>query len=191
MKLTKEFYLQPDVIQLARQLVGKVLITRFNGIKTSGIITETEGYNGVIDRASHAYNERRTACNEHMYSVGGTSYVYICYGIHHLFNVVTNKESVPHAILIRAIKPLEGINHMLNRRNKIDADKNLCGGPGTVSSALGINKNHSGINLTGNTIWIEDRNIIVDDKDIKVGSRIGVESAGDDALIPYRFVYNS
>ena len=188
MKLPEEFYLRNDVVTIARELLGKVLVTNFNRKKTSGIITETEAYNGFVDRASHAYRGRRTARNEHMYSHGGISYVYICYGMHHLFNVVTNTLDVPHAILIRAIKPLEGINHMLHRRNKLIVDKTLTGGPGTVAQALGIDKNHSGLNLGGNKIWIEDRNIIVNDKDVKVGPRIGVESAGVDALLPYRFV---
>ena len=188
MKLSEEFYLRTDVITLARELIGKVLVTRFDRKTTSGIITETEAYNGVVDKASHAYNGRRTARNEHMYSSGGTSYVYICYGLHHLFNVVTNVQGEPHAILIRAIKPLEGIEHMLRRRKKTLIDKTLCGGPGTVAQALGINKQHSGLSLLGNKIWIEDRNIEINSKAIKITSRIGVESARKDALLPYRFV---
>src|SRR2546430_14563541 len=101
MKLSQEFYSRTDVVALARELLGKVLVTNFDRKKTSGIITETEAYNGFVDRASHAYRGRRTARNEHMYSHGGTSYVYICYGMHHLFNVVTNVQDEPHAILIR------------------------------------------------------------------------------------------
>ncbi len=188
MKLKNEFYLRTDVVALARELLGKVLVTNFDRKKTSGIITETEAYNGFVDRASHAYRGKRTARNEHMYSHGGISYVYICYGMHHLFNVVTNVKDEPHAILIRAIKPLEEINHMLYRRNKLQVDKTLAGGPGTVAQALGIDKQHSGLSLHGNKIWIEDRNIEVKQEDIKIGPRIGVESAGADALLPYRFV---
>ena len=124
-KLPNDFYLQTDVVALARELLGKVLVTHFDRKKTCGIITETEAYNGVVDRASHAYNGRRTARNEHMYNQGGTSYVYICYGMHHLFNVVTNSKDIPHAILIRAIKPLEGIETMLARRNKTKLDKTI------------------------------------------------------------------
>lgn len=188
MKLTEEFYLRTNVVALARELLGKVLVTNFDRKKTSGIITETEAYNGYIDRASHAYRGRRTARNEHMYNRGGTSYVYICYGMHHLFNVVTNVKDEPHAILIRAIKPLEGINYMLYRRNKLRVDKTLAGGPGTVAQALGIDKQHSGLSLLGKKIWIEDRGFEVKEENIKIGSRIGVESAGKDALLPYRFV---
>lgn len=189
MKLSKAFYLQPDVVALARELLGKVLVTHFDRKTTSGIIIETEAYNGIVDRASHAYNARRTVRNEHMYCEGGTSYVYICYGLHHLFNVVTNSKDIPQAILIRAIKPLEGIETMLKRRNKATVDKTLCGGPGTLSVALGINKIHSGLNLSANKIWIEDRAIEVNSKDVKITPRIGVESAGNDALLPYRFVF--
>ncbi len=188
MKLTEDFYLRTDVVALARELLGKVLVTNFDRKKTSGIITETEAYNGFVDRASHAYSGKRTARNEHMYGEGGISYVYICYGMHHLFNVVTNVKDEPHAILIRAIKPLEGINHMLYRRNKLQVDKTLAGGPGTVAQALGIDKQHSGLSLLGKKIWIEDRNIEVKQENIKFGPRIGVESAGIDALLPYRFV---
>ena len=187
-KLTEEFYSRTDVVALARELIGKVLVTNFDRRKTSGIITETEAYNGFVDRASHAYKGRRTPRNEHMYKAGGISYVYICYGMHHLFNVVTNVKEVPHAILIRAIKPLEGINIMLQRRNKLYADKTITGGPGTVAKALGIDKQHSGLSLLGNKIWIEDRNIEVASDAIKITPRIGVESAGEDALLPYRFV---
>ncbi len=188
MKLKEEFYLKTDVVALAKALLGKVLVTNFSPKKTTGIITETEAYNGVIDRASHAFNGRRTARNEHMYSAGGTSYVYICYGMHHLFNVVTNSKDIPHAILIRAIKPLEGIETMLTRRNKTKPEKTLTGGPGTLSQALGIDKQHSGLNLQGNKIWIEDRSITVKKENIKITPRIGVESSGEAALLPYRFL---
>ncbi len=188
MKLKEEFYLKTDVVALAKALLGKVLVTNFSPKKTTGIITETEAYNGVIDRASHAFNGRRTARNEHMYSAGGTCYVYICYGMHHLFNVVTNSKDIPHAILIRAIKPLEGIETMLARRNKTKPEKTLTGGPGTLSQALGIDKQHSGLNLQGNKIWIEDRSITVKKENIKITPRIGVESSGEAALLPYRFL---
>ena len=189
MKLKNEFYLRTDVVALARELLGKVLVTNFDRKKTSGIITETEAYNGFVDRASHAYRGKRTARNEHMYSHGGISYVYICYGMHHLFNVVTNSKGIPHAILIRAIKPLAGIETMLKRRNKTTVDNTLSGGPGTLSVALGINKIHSGLSLNGNKILIEDRAIEVNSKDVKITPRIRVESAGNDALLPYRFVF--
>ena len=188
MKLPRKFYLRDDVVQVAKDLLGKVLCTRFNGKLTSGIITETEAYAGVIDRASHAYGGRRTKRTEIMFGQGGTAYVYLCYGIHHLFNVVTNAKDEPHAVLIRAIKPLDGIKTMKERRLKDKIDKTFSGGPGTVSQALGILTGHSGLDLLGNKIWIEDRGINVSEKDIKKGPRIGVDYAGEDAKLHYRFV---
>lgn len=187
-KLSKDFYLQPDVITLAKNLTGKLLVTNIDGQFTSGIITETEAYNGVVDKASHAFGGRRTKRNEHMYHAGGKAYVYICYGIHTLFNVVTNQEDIPHAILIRAIKPVDGIEVMLARRKKLHVDKTLSGGPGTVSQALGIKISDSGLNLSGNKIWIEETGIVPTKTQLRITPRIGVESAGKDALLPYRFL---
>jgi DNA-3-methyladenine glycosylase len=107
--LPSEFYIRTDVVQVARDLLGKVLYTSFNHEITAGIIIETEAYAGVTDKASHAYNNRRTARTEIMYRTGGTAYVYLCYGIHSLFNIVTSVEDNPHAVLIRGIEPLHGI----------------------------------------------------------------------------------
>ena len=120
-------------------MLGKVLVTKWHGIVTSGRIVECEAYDGIIDRASHAFGGRRTVRNEIMYAEAGNAYVYICYGIHHLFNVVTNKKNIPHAILIRAIEPMQGIDEMLKRRKKKEFDHSLTKGPGSLSVALGIN----------------------------------------------------
>ena len=184
-KLGIEFYDRTDVLKIAKQLIGKILVTRFDGIVTSGRIVETEAYIGLTDKASHSYNGKRTVRNEHMYAPPGTGYVYICYGMHHLFNVVTNKKDIPDAVLIRAIEPLKGIPKMLSRTNKKKFDNTLTRGPGNVGKALGITKIHSGINLLGNKIFIAD----ADSTGILIGSsrRIGVESSGDAALLPYRF----
>jgi len=190
MKLSRDIYLQHDVVALARQLIGKVLVTNFNGEYTSGIITETEAYAGVVDKASHAYGERRTPRTETMYAQGGTGYVYLCYGIHHLFNVVTNVEGIPHAILIRGVKALEGIDIIRQRRNFPKSDKILSTGPGTVSQALGIKTTHDKTDLLGEHVWIEDRGIIVPDDKVKITPRIGVDYAGEDAKLPYRFIAN-
>ncbi len=187
-RLSKDFYLQNDVVSTAKQLIGKLLVTHIGSKITSGIITETEAYNGMEDKASHAWNGRRTARNEHMYNEGGTSYVYICYGIHTLFNVVTNKKNIPHAILIRAVKPVSGIDVMLKRRRKKIIDKTLTGGPGTLSQAMGITLADSGISLHGKKIWIEEAGIKYNPSQLKTTPRIGVESAGKDALLPYRFL---
>lgn len=187
MKLSRDFYLQDDVVALARTLIGKVLFTYIDGRLTAGIITETEAYAGVVDKASHAYGGRRTNRTETMYAQGGTGYVYLCYGIHHLFNVVTNVEGTPHAVLIRGVKPLEGIDIIRERRKFPKNDKLLSAGPGTVSQALGILTKHDRTDLLGNTIWIEDHGIVVPNDKVKITPRIGVDYAGEDAKLPYRF----
>lgn len=191
MKLVTEFYLRNDVVAISRELLGKVLCTNINGVRTEAIITETEAYAGIADKASHAYGDRRTKRTEPMYGPGGTAYVYLCYGIHHLFNVVTNDEGVPHAVLVRAGKPVEGLDEILLRRNRVKVDKTLMGGPGTVSQALGIKTDMTGTSLRGRRIWIEDRGMTVLDKDISVGPRVGVDYAEEDAARPYRFALDA
>jgi DNA-3-methyladenine glycosylase len=185
-KLKASYYLDANVIALAKDLLGKTLCTRINGVLTCGIITETEAYAGVNDRASHAYNGRRTNRTETMYSKGGVSYVYLCYGIHKLFNIVTNTKGIPHAILIRAIYPTVGIEEIIERRG-VKFSKNLCVGPGKVTQALGIDLLHNNLSLTGKEIWVQDDGITINENDIHVGPRIGVDYAGEDAKLPYRF----
>ena len=187
MRLPVSFYTRKDVVKIARELLGKVLVTKFDGVLTSGIIVETEAYAGVSDKASHAFGGRRTARTEVMYMPGGAAYVYLCYGIHHLFNVVTNIQDTPHAILIRAIEPLEGIDIMLARRGKTKLQPSLTAGPGAMSMALGISTQHTGIPLNGSDIYIGDRGIKIPPKDIVAATRVGVAYAMDDALRPYRF----
>ena len=188
MKLGDDFYQRPDVVCIARELLGKVLFTRKEREITAGIIVETEAYEGVTDRASHAWNGRRTKRTESMYTRGGTSYVYLCYGIHHLFNIVTNKEEIPHAILVRAVEPVEGINLMLKRRKKSIMDYSLSSGPGSLTRALGISVKDDMGSLTGGRIWIEDRGIIVKKNNLISTLRIGVDYAGEHARWPYRFL---
>jgi DNA-3-methyladenine glycosylase len=186
-KLPIEFYESGDVVKIAKDLLGKIIITKFEGLITSAIIVETEAYVGLIDKASHSYNGKRTARNEHMYAAAGTSYVYICYGMHHLFNVVSNKKNIPDVVLIRAVAPLQGIAIMLQRTGKLKLDNTLTKGPGNTGRALGISKHHSGLNLTGSKIFICDKGIVFNDSKIGLSKRIGVESAGAAALYPYRF----
>ena len=188
MKLPKDFYTREDVVRIAKELLGKVLFTSLNGKITAAIITETEAYAGVKDKASHAYGGKRTKRTEVMYSEGGIAYVYLCYGMHHLFNVVTNQKDIPHAVLIRAVNPFAGIATILKRRNKKKLDPGICTGPGTVSMGLGIRTNHTGEDLLGNKIWIEERGIKIVNRNITKSPRIGVNYAGADALLPYRFV---
>jgi DNA-3-methyladenine glycosylase len=187
-KLDHSFYDRKDVVQIARELLGKILVTQLDGIRTSGRIVETEAYNGVEDRACHAFGGRRTARSEHLYGGPGTVYVYICYGMHHLFNVITNKKDVPHAILIRALEPLEGIDYMLKRSGKPTADYTITKGPGNLSRALGMSKIHTGGDLYSEEIFIEDDGLRYKKNEILITKRIGVESAREDAELPYRFI---
>lgn len=187
MKLPAEYYLNSDVVELANDLIGKVLCTRINGKVTSGRITETEAYAGEIDKASHSYGGRRTERTSTMYMKGGVAYVYLCYGMHHLFNVVTNVKGIPHAVLIRAIEPVDGVDWMMQRRGVQSLNPKAFIGPGKVSSALGISKELNATSLFGKKIWIEDRGLEVDRKSIISGPRIGVDYAGEHAKWPYRF----
>ncbi len=187
MRLPETFYLRSNVVKIATELIGKLLVTEFDGIRTSGIIVETEAYAGTTDKASHAYGGRRTSRTEVMYMPGGTAYVYLCYGIHHLFNVVTNVQGIPHAILVRGIEPLDGIDTMLARRGKEKLLPALTAGPGALSEALGIKTTHTGINLLDNKIYIEDTGIKITRSSIIASTRVGVAYAGADALLPYRF----
>ena len=122
-----------------------------------------------------------------MYEAAGTSYVYICYGMHHLFNIVTNKKNVPDAVLIRGVEPLTGIEDMLIRTGKKKIDNTLTRGPGNVGKALGISKMHSGLNLLKKEIYVADDGFELQEKLIGTSKRIGIDSAGADALLPYRF----
>ena len=188
-KLTVEFYQREDVLLISRELLGKILCTNFHNKLTSGIIVETEAYGGTNDKASHAYGGRRTNRTEVMYAPGGTAYVYLCYGIHHLFNVVTNKKNIPHAVLIRAIEPIEGMDIMLKRRNMKKLLPKLTAGPGILSQALGISINNSGVSLLNNSIWIEksDNNYPFGDFKIISSPRVGCQYAGEDAKNTWRF----
>ncbi|HMC86127.1 MAG TPA: DNA-3-methyladenine glycosylase [Chitinophagaceae bacterium] len=186
-KLGPSFYHRTNVVTIAKNLLGKLLVTSFNGDYTSGRIVETEAYNGVGDKASHAYGGRRTNRTEIMYAAGGVAYVYLCYGIHHLFNVVTNKQDTPHAILIRGIEPVTGIEIMLRRMKKEKPDYTIGRGPGNVSKALGIDKSHTSLSLLSNEIYIADDGVKLKPSKIIATPRIGVDYAAEDALLPYRF----
>ena len=179
MKLANSFYCNTDVIDISKKLIGKVLVTNLSNHLTSGIIVETEAYAGTFDKASHAFNNKRTKRTKIMYKNGGIAYVYPCYGIHNLFNVITNVKDIPHAVLIRAIEPLEGIKEMCRRRN-ISNKYSLTDGPGKLTQALGKS-------LQSDTIWIQDTGIKFLEKDILSSNRIGVDYAGKDAKLLYRF----
>lgn len=178
------YYTQDDVLFLGKDLLGKVLCTCINGKTTKAIITETESYKGPEDKAAHSYNSKRTTRNEVMYQSGGHAYVFICYGIHKLFNIVTGPKDVPHAVLIRGILPILGLDVIAARRKK---NENIIVGPGKVSQALGIDKNLNGIALTSNLLWLEDHKIAIPDSDIECLNRVGIEYAGDHAYLDWRF----
>ncbi|MCE9614974.1 MAG: DNA-3-methyladenine glycosylase [Lentisphaerae bacterium] len=192
------FYRRHDVVAIARELLGKRLCTclpstnagghgRPRAVFTAGIIAETEAYAGPEDRASHAYGNRRTARTSIMFRAGGAAYVYLCYGMHALFNVVTHEPGVPHAVLIRAIVPTHDIATMLRRRGRKQLTRTLTTGPGTVAQALGITTDHTGISLGGRQIWIEDAGITVGAADVVASPRVGVAYAGAHARRPWRF----
>ena len=185
-KLSKSFFTRDEVTTIARELLGKVLCTNIDGILTSGIIVETEAYS-QRERASHAFGGRRTPRTETFYNDGGISYVYMCYGIHYLFNVITNRHHTADAVLIRAIEPLEGIEDMLLRRGMDKIAHRIAAGPGSVCMALGIDKSHNGIELKAGQIWIEDRGISYKKSQIIASPRVGVDYAGKDAKLPWRY----
>ncbi len=186
-KLSLSFYEGEDVVLIAQELLGKVLCTSINGILTKGIIVETEAYNGRHDKACHAYFAGKTTRTNIIYGRGGHAYVYLCYGIHHLFNIVTNKKGFADAVLIRGIEPIDGIGYILQRRNKEKLERSVGGGPGIVSQALGITTHHYGTDLLGDVIWIEDHNRKVPKKHILASPRVGIDYAGEDAQLPWRF----
>lgn len=187
-KLTRSFFLNPDVVSLARALIGKRLLSCIDGRKTGGIITETEAYAGVTDKASHAYGGRRTGRTETMYGIGGTAYVYLCYGVHSLFNIVTNRKDIPHAVLIRSIRPDTGIDCIMQRRGIHENIPRLTTGPGSLAQALAIRTVHSGTDLTGSLIWLENSDIPSGSLRIIPARRIGIDYAGKDALKKWRFL---
>ncbi|MCC6461053.1 MAG: DNA-3-methyladenine glycosylase [Saprospiraceae bacterium] len=191
--LLPEFYRRTDVLQVARDLLGMVLVSEWDGRRTAGRITETEAYRAPDDRACHAYANRRTPRTEVMFQDGGRAYIYLCYGIHHLFNVVTAPAGQAHAVLIRALEPLEGLEYMAERRNILGTSPKekirLTTGPGALSQALGLHRACSGqsLLLPGKGFWIEDRGLQVPGQDIASGPRIGVDYAGECAAWPWRF----
>ena len=187
MKLPPSFYQNKDVVAIGHALLGKFLFTNIAGALTGGMIVETEAYNGAVDKASHAYGNKNTARTKTMFMEGGVAYIYLCYGIHHLFNVVTSVEGEPKAVLIRAVEPLDGLDVMLQRRSMDKPKPNLTAGPGSVAKALGIDRNLNAFSLQSTMVWIEDRGIVIHQDEIAAVPRIGVAYAAEDALLPYRF----
>jgi DNA-3-methyladenine glycosylase len=186
-KLPLSFYTRPDVVQVARDLIGKYLFTRIDGILTGGRIVETEAYRGENDMACHANAGKRTPRTEIMYHAGGVAYVYLIYGMYALFNIITNVAGKADAVLIRALEPVEGIPEMLLRRRHSQLSPKLTAGPGVLTQALGIQTTHYGSALTGDLIWLEDRGGFIPEDQLLVSPRVGVAYAGADAFHPWRF----
>jgi DNA-3-methyladenine glycosylase len=188
-RLPASYYASTDVNHLAKDLLGKFLCTRIDGVYCSGKIVETEAYRGPDDRAAHSFNNRRTPRNEVMYRQGGVAYIYVCYGMHHLMNVVTAPEDLAHALLIRALEPADGVEIMAVRRHMEKTDYRLTKGPGALSVAMGLTSELSGVSLTeaSSPVWLEDRGIQLKDEEICISKRIGVEGAGEAAHWPWRY----
>ena len=183
MKLDREFYRQSALI-VARELIGKKLICKSEEGVAGGIIIEAEAYMGAIDAAAHSYKNRRTNRTEAMFNDGGHAYIYLIYGMYLCFNVVANVKDIPEAVLIRALKPTDGIELMQHRRNK-QSMKDLCSGPGKLTQALGITKNHYNIDLCGEEIYIENTDLKIE---IATTKRINIDYAGEAVDYPWRFI---
>ena len=189
MRLGRSFFSGVDVVSISRGLLGKALCSSFDGITTKGIIVETEAYKAPEDKASHAYNNRRTARTEIMYGESGIAYIYLCYGIHHLFNVITGPIDHPHAVLIRALEPLEGLEQMLARRKMQTLEPRITAGPGSLSVAMGFDRRQNGLDICApdSDIWIEDHTREVYPGNIIASPRVGVGYAEECAAWPWRF----
>lgn len=184
--IPREFYMSEDSVSVARSLLGKLLVVpTTDGTRVSGMIVETEAYMGVSDRGAHSFGGRRTARNEVMYLEGGRVYVFFVYGMYYQFNVVTGPAEHPHAVLIRGVEPVEGIDIMRERRGPMK-DKNLTSGPGKLCIAMAINRELNGEDLLGGQVWLEEYRTFADDE-VSAGPRIGIDYAGEDARNPWRF----
>jgi DNA-3-methyladenine glycosylase len=189
-KLTRADYADARTTRVARFFLGKFLCVRAEDGYAEGMITETEAYDGPGDAASHAFGNRRTARTEVMFAEGGLSYVYLCYGLHHMFNIITGPAERPQAVLVRAVR-ITGGKELVRKRRRGVARKDWASGPGRVCSALGIGMHHYGADLGGEAIWMEDRGVKVPVREVKRTPRIGVDYAGAWALKPWRFVWEA
>lgn len=188
-RLSRSFFTRDDVLQVGRSLLGKYLVTDFGEGRAAGRIVEVEAYRAPEDKASHAYGNRRTKRTEVMFARGGHAYIYLCYGIHHLFNVVTGEEGQAHAVLVRALEPAENTGLMLRRRKMNKVEPRLTAGPGVLSQAMGITRQYTGTDMLSpeSPIWIESRGETVEEKNIIASPRIGVAYAEECAAWEWRF----
>lgn len=188
-RLPPSFYRQSEVVEIARELLGKYIFTRIDGRLSGGRIVETEAYRAPEDKASHAYNNRKTKRTSVMFEAGGVAYVYLCYGIHHLFNIVTGVAGEAHAVLVRAVEPTHNLPLLLKRRGFERLRPQLTAGPGVLTKALGITTDYTGISLTApdSPIWLEEETAAGPSPNIVAAPRIGIDYAGECAHWPWRF----
>jgi len=188
-RISRSFFIREDVVMVAEELLGKYLVSFIDGQLAAGMITETEAYRGLDDKACHAFNNKRTQRTEVMFWEGGHAYVYLIYGLHHLFNVVTGTAGMANAVRVRAIEPVFNIELMLERRKKTTATPQLTAGPGVLSQALGIKKHMSGINMLSHDspVWLEDRGVKISPGAIRRGPRVGIDYAEECVNWPWRF----
>lgn len=189
--LPSAFYMRDDVVAIARELLGKALFTLVDTDElTGGIIIETEAYRGAEDKASHAYKNRLTQRTKPLFQDGGIAYIYLCYGIHYLLNVVTNVKNIPHAVLIRALLPTHGLQTMRRRRSKLRNDQDMTSGPGSLTQALGVDKRLNGSAFNSPSLWIAETPFTIAPHLIASGPRIGIAYAAEHAQLPWRFYLN-
>lgn len=188
MKLGLDFYQRPDVLQIARELLGKHLYTNINGVITTGRVVETEAYRHEGDHSLALHLQRKRRQAQGLYQPGGHAYIYTVYDRHALFNLTTHDAAHPDAVLIRAVEPLVGIEEMLRRRGLGALVRALTAGPGVLSQALGITPALSGTALNGDALWFEDHGEPVADADVLASARVGLAYAGPEAAgLPWRF----
>ncbi len=183
MKLPFAAY-QCDGVALARRLLGCRLVHDTPEGRCGGVIVETEAYMGLADDAAHSWRGRPDGRVNVQYGPGGFAYIYLIYGMHSCMNVVANAPGTPEAVLIRALMPDEGLELMGVRRPKAKNDRQLCSGPGKLCAALGITRAQYGLDLTGDQLWIEDRQ---GEPDLVCGPRIGIDYAQTCKDKPWRF----
>ncbi len=179
-------FFQRPALEVARDILGLVVVHRRGERITAGIITETEAYQGPQDQACHAYNGRRTERNEALWGPPGRAYIYFTYGMHHMFNVVSYEDGIPHGVLVRSLWPVTGLSLMLERRK---GRLPLATGPGRLCQAMDITREHYGARLQGDTLFVGYPPLgLVPRFDIISTPRIGIDYAGDAKDYLWRFV---
>lgn len=178
-----------DPVTVARRLLGQRLVRLWRGARLAGLIVEVEAYLGAEDRAAHTYGGRRTARNESMYLPGGHAYVYFTYGMHYCLNAVCGEAGEGTAVLLRALEPTEGLEHMFRARATARGRTDLCSGPAKLTQALRIDTSQDGVDLRSSPVLFIERarRRALPRTRIEVGPRVGVASAGSWATRPLRF----